>query len=325
MQFADISLSVAFEIIRRAIQRGEMDSVASWLAKEVIPQFLPFNVAARYFSLWEENGFHITKNHFYSPIPDIRELPEKLWERESQLVGVEMNEEAQLHLLRNVFPQFRQEYSEDPRAATDNQSGFYFDNNKFSGTDALVLYCMVRHLQPKTIVEIGSGFSTRISALAATRNRNTSLVCIEPYPVEGLKHLPCVSRLLTKRVQEVGIDLFQALGPNDILFIDSSHVARIGGDVPYIYLEVLPRLQPGVIVHMHDIFLPREYPKTWIMDHHLFWNEQYLLHSFLLFNAAFKVLFSNSFMELRHLPDMKATFPHSPWWGGGSFWMRRGA
>lgn len=323
MEVEDLPLEVAFEAVLRAILKGEMDRVGPWLAKQVIPQFVTANVATRYFRLWEENGFHITKNHFYSPIPDTRELPEELWGRESQLVGIEMNEDSQLHLLRNVFAQFRQEYMHFPVVSTGNPYEFHFANPAFDGTDALVLYCMVRHFRPNMIVEVGGGYSTRISALAAARNGNTSLICIEPYPDEVLKNLPGVSRLLRKQVQEVGVELFQTLGPNDILFIDSTHVARIGGDVPFLYLEVLPRLQPGVIVHMHDIFLPFEYPKAWIMDHHLFWNEQYLLHSFLLFNSAFEVLFSNNFMGLRYSDDMKEVFSNSPWWGGGSFWIRR--
>lgn len=323
MEAEDIALEAAFKAVLRAIQRGEMDSVASWLAKEVIPQYLPFSIAGRYFRLWEENGFHITDNNFHSPIPDSRGLPEELWGRESQLVGIEMNEDGQLYLLRTVFPRFRQEYTQFPLVTTGDPHEFYFDNPAFSGTDALVLYCMVRHFRPRSIVEVGSGHSTRISALAATRNGDTSLTCIEPFPDHALRNLPGVSRLINKRVQEVELDLFQALRPNDILFIDTTHVVSIGGDVPFLFLEVLPRLQPGVMVHVHDIFLPREYPRTWIMDYHWFWSEQYLLHSFLLFNSAFEVIFSNSFMGLRHAPDMKETFPNSPRWDGGSFWMRR--
>ena len=91
----------------------------------------------------------------------------------------------------------------------------------------------------------------------------------------------------------------------------------------YLFLEVLPRLRPGVIVHVHDIFPPHEYRRDWVMEEFRFWNEQYLLQAFLVFNAGFEILFANNFMGLRHFAEMKAAFPHSPWWGGGSFWMRR--
>ena len=139
-----------------------------------------------------------------------------------------------------------------------------------------------------------------------------------------LADLPGLAAVIARPVQEVDLALFERLEPADILFIDSTHVVRTGGDVPFLYLEVLPRLRPGVIVHLHDVFLPREYPQSWLTEHHLFWNEQYLLHAFLLFNAAFEVLFANQYIALRHQAALRDVFPHSPWWDrGGSFWMRR--
>ena len=109
----------------------------------------------------------------------------------------------------------------------------------------------------------------------------------------------------------------------DILFIDSSHVAQIGSDVTYLFLEIIPRLHPGVVVHIHDIFLPMEMRKEWVLDEMRFWTEQYLLQAFLAFNREFEVLMANSYLGLYHVDVLRATFPRSPWWGGGSFWMRR--
>src|SRR5262249_46442361 len=112
---------------------------------------------------------------------------------------------------------------------------------------------------------------------------------------------------------------------NDILFIDSSHVFRVDSDVRFLFLEVLPRLNPGVLIHIHDIFLPYDYPRDWIVKEHRFWNEQYLLHAFLLFNRAFEVLWAGSYMHTRHSDKLKRAFasydPASVW--PGSFWMRR--
>ena len=119
------------------------------------------------------------------------------------------------------------------------------------------------------------------------------------------------------------LEFFKQLQSGDILFIDSSHTVKIGGDVNYLFLEVLPRLNPGVIVHIHDILFPYDYRRDWVMDELRFWGEQYLLQSFLAFNSEFDVLFCNSYLADRYLEDFKATFPKSPWWGGGSFWMRR--
>ena len=318
----DRALDRAVATILRAIADGRMDRVAPRLAT-VIEQFLPANVARQYFQLWEEHGFHLTRNHYYSPIPDTRQLPDELWQRESALVGIEMNEAGQLRLLRDVFPRFAGEYSRFPLEPADDPHLFYFNNGQFGGTDALVFYCLARHYRPQTILEVGSGYSTRLATQAAALNGATRVICVEPYPSDSLRALPGVSRLITRPVQEVEPALFESLEAGDILFVDSTHVARTGGDVPFLYLEVLPRLRPGVLVHLHDIFLPQEYPKSWLTEHHLFWNEQYLLHGFLLFNAAFEVLFANHYMGLRHRDVLREVFPHAPSWEGGSWWMRR--
>jgi hypothetical protein len=138
--------------------------------------------------------------------------------------------------------------------------------------------------------------------------------------------------LIEKKVEDIDLEFFSQLDSGDILFIDSSHTVKIGGDVNYLFLEVLPRLKPGVIVHVHDIFLPFDYRRDWVMDEFRFWSEQYLLQAFLSFNAEFEVLMCNSYLGLYYLEDLKSTFPNSPWWadtrigvprGGGSFWMRR--
>ena len=100
-------------------------------------------------------------------------------------------------------------------------------------------------------------------------------------------------------------------------------MARIGGDVTFLFLEVLPRLQPGVVVQVHDVFLPFEYRRDWVVDALRFWNEQYILQAFLAFNAAFRVLVANNYLNARHFDVLRNTFPTSPWWGGGSIWFQR--
>ncbi len=117
--------------------------------------------------------------------------------------------------------------------------------------------------------------------------------------------------------------MFLELGKDDVLFIDSSHVVQIGGDVTFLFLEVLPRLAPGVIVHVHDIFLPLLGRQDWITEQYRFWAEQDLLQAFLAFNSAYEVMFCNNYLSRRYSSQMRATFSKSPWWGGGSFWMRR--
>ena len=124
-------------------------------------------------------------------------------------------------------------------------------------------------------------------------------------------------------MEDLDLEFFSQLDSGDILFIDSSHTVKIGGDVNYLFLEVLPRLKPGVIVHVHDIFLPFDYRRDWVMDELRFWTEQYLLQAFLSFNSEFEVLMANGYLAHRYVEDLKATFVNSPWWGGGSFWIRR--
>src|SRR4029077_17078568 len=172
--------------------------------------------------------------------------------------------------------------------------------------------------------EVGSGFSSLILGNAAARNDSSGLICIEPFPRDFLRDgFPGLQSLIEKNVQNIGLEFFSQLDSRDILFIDSSHTVKIGGDVNYLFLEVLPRLKPGVIVHVHDIFLPRDYRRDWVMDEFRFWTEQYLLQAFLMFNSDFEVLMANSYLSHYYEEDLKATYPSLPSWDGGSFWMRR--
>jgi hypothetical protein len=148
---------------------------------------------------------------------------------------------------------------------------------------------------------------------------------IEPHPAPDIRAgFPGLTRLLERRAQDVPLETFGALGENDVLFIDSSHVLAIGSDVQYEFLEIIPRLRPGVLVHVHDIFLPAEYPKRWVVDGR-FWDEQYLLQAFLAFNNSFEVLWAGHWMHLTHPEQLRAAFStYDPAKAApGSFWMRR--
>jgi predicted O-methyltransferase YrrM len=153
---------------------------------------------------------------------------------------------------------------------------------------------MVRHFQPQLIIEVGSGFSTLVLSQAAAKNKNSALICVDPFPPEFLrKDIPALRSFVEAKVQDMDVEFFAQLAPGDILFIDTSHTVKIGGDVNYLFLEVLPRIKPGVLVHVHDIFLPFEYRRDWVMDEFRFWTEQYLLQAFLSFNSEFEVLMAN--------------------------------
>jgi hypothetical protein len=315
---------VLHELADRAL-RGNIDiKELSRFIATIIPRCLRSGKFHEIFPVWERHGFHVTPVHFYQPIPDTQSLPQKLWDHPSELVGIDMNDSVQLDLLRNRFPKFRGEYEQFPTKPTGQPSRFHLNNDFFDGTDALVAYCMVRHFQPRLIIEVGSGFSSLIAAEAAAKNKSSALICIEPFPREFLRQrFPGLHSLIEKKVEDIDLDFFSQLGPGDILFIDSSHTIKIGGDVNYLFLEVLPRLRPGVIVHVHDIFLPFDYRRDWVLEEFRFWTEQYLLQAFLTFNSEFEVLMANSYLSHYHMEDLKTAFPNSPWWGGGSFWMRR--
>jgi hypothetical protein len=174
------------------------------------------------------------------------------------------------------------------------------------------------------MVEVGCGHS---SLLSADVNRNylglgTEITCIEPYPPDFLQEpLPGISRLISERVEEVGFEPFLALEKGDILFIDSSHVSKTGSDVNFLYLEVIPRLAKGVLIHIHDIFIPQEYPSDWVLGEERSWNEQYLLRAMLMYSNGFRVLFG-SHCATCFFPEL-VTSVFGGDYGGGSFWIEK--
>ena len=299
---------------------GNVDiSELSRFIAAVMPLCLRSTVRQELFPIWERHGFHVTRVHFYQPIPDTRSLPEELWSQPGKLVGINMNDSVQLDLLRNHFSKFRSEYESISAEPPPDQVW------PFSGPDALVAYCMVRHFRSRRIIEVGSGSSSLVLGQAAAKNNDSTLICIDPFPGELLRKgsIPALQSLIESRVQDVELEFFSQLEAGDILFIDSSHTVKVGGDVNYLFLEVLPRLKPGVIVHVHDIFFPFDYPRDWMVEKFRFWTEQYLLQAFLIFNSEFEVLMANSYLNHYHLSEFKAAFPNLRRWESGSFWMRR--
>ena len=199
------------------------------------------------FRRWERRGFHVTPVHFYQPIPDTQSLPETLWTHPSDLAGVDMNETTQLELLREHIPKFRDEYEQLPTSSPAREKGFYVNNTLFGGVDALVAYCMVRHFQPRTIIEVGSGFSSLVLGQAAAKNKRARVSSVSSHFRASFfaRDFPGLQSLIEKKVQDIDLEFFSQLESDDILFIDSSHTVKIGSDVNYLFLEVLPRLRPG--------------------------------------------------------------------------------
>ncbi|MGE4073292.1 MAG: class I SAM-dependent methyltransferase [Lysobacterales bacterium] len=271
--------------------------------------------------------------HYYSPVCDPDELAarrEELWPAEPpECLGIDFDDESHRQILQQWFPRFIADFDYPEHGNEDHElNSYYTQNSQFSWLDARTLFVMLRALRPKRVIEVGSGYSSLLMADVNQRflDGAVDIRCIEPYPRDFLKRgMAGISEVIVKRVQDVPLTEFAALAANDILFIDSSHVAKTGSDVNYLFFEVLPRLQPGVIVHVHDIFLPAEYLESWAIDLNRSWNEQYLLRALLMHSTAFKPMFGCSYAWLRH-PDLVAAalaLPGGAGFGGGSFWIRR--
>jgi predicted O-methyltransferase YrrM len=275
--------------------------------------------------------------HFYSPMPDQADVDRragKLWGLPSKLLGgIDLNEAGQ----QALFEQLAAFYPEMPFPVTAPEAAsaglrYYLENDYCTRGDGVILYSLLRHLKPKRIVEVGSGFSSAVMLDTRDKFLGPDVRCtfIEPYPDRLLSLLRPADHatvtLLKQPVQDVDPAVFTSLEANDILFVDSSHVSKAGSDVNSIVFDILPTLKPGVWVHFHDVFYPFEYPRAWIKEGRA-WNEDYLLRAFLQYNAAFKIEFFNAYWYQFHLEQLAKVMPAATRAGyvGGSIWLQKTA
>ncbi len=270
-------------------------------------------------------GVFPIRNHYYEPLFDCRLLTKPL-SLARDLPGIDWNTEGQLALLAKFDSS--DEWLGVPISPTANEGEFYFGNKNFSSGDAEYWYSIVRHFKPKRIIEIGCGYSTLVTCKALAMNKSESSsyecdhYCIEPYEMPWLEKTG--AKVIRKKVEEVEISFFETLQANDILFVDSSHVIRPQGDVVFEFLNVLPRLKPGVIVQVHDIFSPHDYLKEWVCDLVRLYDEQYLLEAFLTFNDQYKIIGALNYLHHFHYEALKAKCPFlSPEREPGSFYLQR--
>lgn len=271
--------------------------------------------------------------HFYSPIVDTDDLAARadaLWPAQPTLAGIDFDDASHAVLLDGAFRRFLPEYDypeHDPREDADLDA-FYTRNSQFSWLDARALFALMREWRPARVIEVGSGYS---SLLMADVNRRfldgaCDIRCIEPYPRPFLaRGLPGIAAVLQQKVQDVPVSFFDTLEAGDILFTDSSHVAKTGSDVNHLFFEILPRLRAGVRIHVHDVFFPHEYPREWVLDENRSWNEQYLLRALLMYSTAFRVVFGCNYAYSRFPQKVIDALAHPKGYGygGGSFWMER--
>jgi predicted O-methyltransferase YrrM len=269
--------------------------------------------------------------HFYSPVNNIDELSkreDKIWKVNKNLTGIELNEAIQ----ESFIEELGKASKIIPFSSTPNQSDFryYFNNGTYAHADGLVLFSFLLKLNPKKVIEIGSGFSSALMLDTNDQflNKKIEFTFIEPNPEINLNKLLRKedyknAKILNTFVQDVDINYFKALEENDVLLIDNSHVSKTGSDVNYLMTEILPLLNKGVIIHIHDIFFPFEYPKEWILEKRINWNEIYAVHNFLLFNSSFEIVFFSDFMQQKLKSNSNHELPLFFKDRPGSLWIRK--
>jgi predicted O-methyltransferase YrrM len=257
-------------------------------------------------------GVHILPVHYHSPVPNIVELEKTkdIWARKSELPGLEMDLIQQVDNLKKICIPFQSEYEENKAYQYAVEKAF---GPGFGYIEAQALHAVIRHYKPKQVIEVGSGVSTWCMLNALKTNQvetgnDFSITCIEPYPSNELKALSEIE-LVEKQGQTVFYeDAFAKLGENDLLFIDSSHTVKPGSDVNHLILEILPRLNPGVIVHVHDIYFPYDYQRT-VLQTYFHWMESSLLRAFLIHNDRVRIIFCLSYLHYEDRDALKEVFP----------------
>lgn len=284
----------------------------------------------------QARGYHLQRRDYYSPLNDLGFLDANrdLWQGRPLPAGIDWDMDRQLELLRRLtvhVPELADVPFDPPNSGPSTT--YHWNNNFWRGTDAVVQYGLLRHLQPARIVEIGCGWSSLLMARALAHNeqdgaKTASVHQIEPYPRrELLSTLPTDWTLEETILQRASTTSIEALDDGDILFYDGSHVSRAASDVNWFLFEVLPRIRAGVWVHLHDIFWPSDYPESWIFERGQTWNEQYVLQAFLMFNREFEVMLANSALFIERTAEAQALLSgvDDEVGPGCSVWIRRRA
>lgn len=261
----------------------------------------------------------VPDGHFYSPIPDLSYVlknKDRIFSRGNKMEGIKLCEISQRHLLYSF-----EKFSKDIKFER-----YYEPNDTFPIGDAVILQAMIRHFNPKQIIEVGCGMSS--AAMLDTReffNLNTEIFFVEPNPHNLYKIMKpgdkkCVYDCMLQDTEYE--DLFGDLKEGDIAFFDSSHVSKVGSEVHDIFFKILPILKPGVIIHFHDVFFPFEYPLGWVEDG-IYWNEAYLLRAFLMNNPNYEILYWNNYMGIYNKELVSEILPLCEKHFGASIWLKK--
>jgi len=276
-----------------------------------------------------KRDYDVVARTYYSPIPDLAAVPDAAWGRRSALRGIALDATRAFAFAEAQLAPYVDEW-DPPLEGRLDEPRFFVRNHTFQDVDADLLYAMVRHVKPRRIVELGSGFSTLAMAEAAAANARdgvaTALSCYDPYlrPNVAGHLIEGLAEQHAWRAQDVPAETFAALGRDDMLFVDTTHAVKLDGDVNRIVLDVLPALSPGVLVHFHDIWLPWEYHRDLLETLRMYWTEQYLLQAYLAENPAYEVVLPLQAMVREDPERMARLVPrYDPAHYPSGFWIRR--
>lgn len=266
-------------------------------------------------------GEDILKREYYSPVPHLEELPGDTFDRADPLHGIDLDLESQIELVEELSP-YIEEFRPPER---------FFENIMYGAVDAELLYAMTRRLGPRRVIELGSGSTSAVIAAACGRSAaaggpRAEYRLFDPFPAEQvMRGLDGLTELRWQDAGHIELATFEALEADDILVVDTTHTVKVGSEVNYIVLDVLPNLAPGVHVHFHDIFLPHSYPRAYL-ERHLFFAEQYLLQAFLAFNPRYEVVLAAHALYEQRRQAVEAAVPSAAFGvladGPSSFWIR---
>ena len=293
-------------------------------------------IDARVVKIFNTHGLNVSlRSDFYSPLPSITSLEKNMnrWFKPSNLCGVNYDLKHMQDKLVYLTSHYLEEYENSFTYDEINKKGY---GPGYPFLDSMLLYFMIRDIKPKNYIEIGSGVSTYICSLSAKENdkigSSLSITCIDPYPQENLYKIPNV-KVINDEIQNVDQHFFDQLHAGDILFIDSTHILKIDGDVPYLYLEIIPRLENGVIIHIHDIHFPYNipYPPQYYIfgnKRPVFWNEAMLLQAFLSYNDSYRIMMSLPLLRYfcedtlkEHISNYQGLDQNHAYTHNGSIWI----
>jgi predicted O-methyltransferase YrrM len=255
-------------------------------------------------------GIFPLTNHYYEPLFNYKGLQKNLY-KDRNLLGINFYLKKQLNNLSAFV--YTSELKDLNLKKNSTNYNFNIENRFFEHGDAEIYYQLIRYVKPKKILEIGSGHSTLIALEAIKKNKdvdkiNTKITCIEPYENTWLNNLNI--KIIKKKIENVHENYYLSLKSNDILFVDSSHIIRPQGDVLKIFFEIIPKLKKGVIVHIHDIFTPKDYPEKWLINENRFWNEQYLLEALMMNKSRYEIYLMLNYLKNNEYKKLKEKCPY---------------